>query len=153
FQLDALAGKQYGTTFDRLTMPQQATLKAELTETVRKNTYDSRTGVITITPQQAAAIDAVSRHYHGVFGNAPDDMKLPNAYAVATGAIQDPERMRQMVAFFWWTAWSCSTDRPGSTVTYTGNWPHEPLIGNEPTPATVVWSVLSFVFLLAGIGA
>ena len=37
-------------------------------------------------------------------------------------------------------------------MTYTQNWPHEPLIGNEPTGSTIVWSVLSFVLLLAGIG-
>ena len=46
----------------------------------------------------------------------------------------------------------CSTDRPGSETTYTNNWPHEPLIGNVPTSGAVLWSVLSFVGLLAGIG-
>jgi len=38
-------------------------------------------------------------------------------------------------------------------VTYTNNWPHEPLIDNRPTGQVVVWSVVSFVLLLAGIGA
>src|SRR5262249_50509716 len=37
-------------------------------------------------------------------------------------------------------------------VTYTQNWPHEELIGNRPTGAAVVWSVISFVLLLAGVG-
>jgi len=37
-------------------------------------------------------------------------------------------------------------------VTYTNNWPAEVLIGNAPTAGIIVWSVLSFVVLLAGIG-
>ena len=39
-----------------------------------------------------------------------------------------------------------------AAVTYTQNWPHEPLVGNTPTGSAVVWSVISFVLLLAGIG-
>ena len=37
-------------------------------------------------------------------------------------------------------------------MTYTQNWPHEPLVGNTPTGSAVVWSVISFVLLLAGVG-
>ncbi|HYG67817.1 MAG TPA: cbb3-type cytochrome c oxidase subunit I, partial [Anaeromyxobacteraceae bacterium] len=69
------------------------------------------------------------------------------------GALTDPARARDMAAFFWWTSWAASTARPGSDVTYTQNWPHEPLVGNRPTGGAVVWSVISFVLLLAGIGA
>src|SRR5499427_10365371 len=57
-----------------------------------------------------------------------------------------------MAIFFWWTAWAASTNRPGQDVTYTQNWPHEELVGNRPTGGTIVWSVISFVLLLAGIG-
>ena len=57
-----------------------------------------------------------------------------------------------MSAFFWWTAWAASTDRPGTDVTYTQNWPHEPLVGNQPTGGAIVWSVVSFILLLAGVG-
>ena len=46
-----------------------------------------------------------------------------------------------------------SANRPGSDVTYTNNWPAERLIGNRPTGSIVVWSVVSFVVLLAGIAA
>jgi nitric oxide reductase subunit B len=57
-----------------------------------------------------------------------------------------------MSAFFFWTSWACATNRPGLDITYTQNWPHEPLIDNVPTADAVIWSVLSFVLLLAGIG-
>jgi nitric oxide reductase subunit B len=58
-----------------------------------------------------------------------------------------------MTAFFFWTAWAAGTERPGETVTYTANWPHEPLIDNVPTGANVMWSIASVVLLIAGIGA
>jgi len=76
-----------------------------------------------------------------------------DAYAIPRGAVTDPDRLRDLAAFFWWTSWAAVTHRPGEEVTYTQNWPHEPLVGNRPTGASVVWSVVSFVLLLAGIGA
>jgi nitric oxide reductase subunit B len=36
-------------------------------------------------------------------------------------------------------------------VTYTNNWPSEPLVGNTPPPALFVWSAFSVLFLIAGI--
>jgi nitric oxide reductase subunit B len=56
-------------------------------------------------------------------------------------------------AFFFWAAWACGTNRPGSDITYTNNWPAEALISNAPTGSIIIWSVISFVILLAGIGA
>ena len=37
-------------------------------------------------------------------------------------------------------------------VTYTNNWPNEPLVGNTPAPSLWLWSVFSVLFLIAGIG-
>ena len=45
-----------------------------------------------------------------------------------------------------------TTERPGQEVTYTQNWPHEELVGNRPARSAVVWSIVSFVILLAGVG-
>src|SRR5690606_4453780 len=46
-----------------------------------------------------------------------------------------------------------ATSAQAPPITYTNNWPPEALINNRPTGGIVVWSVLSFVLLLAGIGA
>ena len=48
---------------------------------------------------------------------------------------------RQLSAFFFWATWSCTTNRPGSDVTYTQNWPPEELVGNRPTGVILVVSV------------
>ncbi|UFJ63153.1 cbb3-type cytochrome c oxidase subunit I [Anoxybacillus sediminis] len=66
--------------------------------------------------------------------------------------MRDPNRVPPLNAFLWWATWSCATNRPGDTITYTNNWPNEPLIGNVATGSMVVWSVVSFVLLLAGVG-
>ncbi|MEQ8233360.1 MAG: nitric-oxide reductase large subunit, partial [Gammaproteobacteria bacterium] len=56
--------------------------------------------------------------------------------------------------FFFWSAWSAVTDRPGETgLSYTSNWPHEPLVGNTLTTSAALWSVASIILLIAGIAA
>jgi nitric oxide reductase subunit B len=120
---------------------------------MRTNTYDASTGTITVSPLRSEAIAAVSDHYARLFMNDPSMEQLRDAYALKKDTIKDPQRMHELSAFFWWAAWACTTDRPGQAITYTNNWPSEPLVGNAPTAPTIVWSVLSFVVLLAGIGA
>jgi nitric oxide reductase subunit B len=99
-----------------------------------------------VDPAVAQAFDHLSAYYADVFSKGRSD------YAIQQGALSDPVKQRKMSAFLWWTAWAASTNRPGQNVTYTQNWPHEPLIGNQPTGGVVVWSVVSFALLLAGIG-
>ena len=41
---------------------------------------------------------------------------------------------------------------PGHDYSYTNNWPPEPRVDNQPTANVVVWSVLSLIALLGGIG-
>jgi nitric oxide reductase subunit B len=102
---------------------------------------------------RAEAIAAVGAHYIGLFGDEPALNKLRDAYAIPANSLRDPDRKHAVTAFFFWTAWACATERPGSNVTYTHNWPAEDLIDNKPTGSIVVWSVASFVLLLAGVGA
>jgi nitric oxide reductase subunit B len=73
-------------------------------------------------------------------------------YAIPRGALTNAAKQHQLAAFFWWTSWAASTERPNSTTTYTNNWPHEPLVANGLTSGALLWSILSIVGLLAGIG-
>ena len=43
--------------------------------------------------------------------------------------------------------------RPGTNVSYTSNWPYEPLVGNAPTAATFSWTWASFLFTFLMFGA
>ncbi len=152
--LDERAQREHGKKYDALTPEQQAAARESLRREVRENTYDPATGTLTVTPERAAAIAAVADHYRRLFGNDSSLDHLRDAYAIPADALKDPRRAELLTAFFFWTSWACATNRPGEeNLTYSNNWPPEPLIGNEPTGENVVWSVVSFVLLLAGIGA
>ncbi|HVT94190.1 MAG TPA: nitric-oxide reductase large subunit [Bryobacteraceae bacterium] len=146
FILDAWARRDGASSFNSLGAEKQAALQARLRALMRTNTYNPRTNSITLDPVRAAAFDSLAAHYADVFGNGRSE------YAIPRGALTDVQKQRQMAAFFWWTSWAASTNRPGEEVTYTQNWPSEPLVGNAPTAASLVWSVISFVFLLAAVG-
>ena len=146
FILDRWAKESGVENYAALGPEQQAALRARLQEIIRRNTYHSATGTITLDPVRAEAFDTLYRYYSDVFTQGRDE------YAIQPNALSDPHKLRAMSAFFWWTAWAASTDRPGSDVTYTQNWPHGPLIANQPTGGAIVWSVISFFLLLAGVG-
>ncbi len=150
--LDRYAYDQFGKKYNDLDSEKKAMLRARLQKEVRTNTYKPKTGDLVISPLRAEAIRNVSQHYSSLFG---DDQKLDhlrNKYAIPRAPIKNPQRMEALNAFLFWSSWACATNRPGSEITYTNNWPHEPLIGNEATGSMVIWSVVSFVLLLAGIG-
>jgi nitric oxide reductase subunit B len=147
FVLDTWARADGFASIDAAPAERRAALGERLRALMRANTFDARTGVLTLAPERAAAFEHNAAHYADVFANGRD------AYAIPRGALTDPARMRDMAAFFFWTSWVASTERPGSAVTYTQNWPHEPLVANHPTSASLMWSVASVVLLLAGIGA
>ena len=151
--LDHWAQAEHGKPFGSLTDEDQGALKARLRREIRRNTYDPGTGDLVVSPLRARAIRSVGEHYAALFGDDPAADKLRDAYAIPSNAIRDPQRMRQLNDFFFWTSWACATDRPGSEITYTNNWPSEALIDNRPSGSIVVWSLISFVVLLAGIGA
>jgi nitric oxide reductase subunit B len=149
--LDTWAQRDHGRAYDALEPETQAALQARLRNEVRTNTYDPQTGDITVSPVRAEAIRAVAAHYTALFGDDPQLDELRNAYALPANSIRSPERQEAMNGFFFWASWACATNRPGMDITYTNNWPAESLIDNRPTGAIVVWSVISFVLLLAGI--
>lgn len=98
-------------------------------------------------PVRAAAYRSIAAHYQDVFLKGVVD------YAIPAQTVSTEERLRQLSAFFSWSAWATVTNRPGLTVSYTQNWPHEPLVGNVPTGESVVWTGVSIIMLLAGISA
>ncbi len=150
--LDILAQQRYGVPYASLSAEQQAPLREQVKREIRTNTYDPQTGDIVVSPLRAQAIRAVSAHYSALFGNDLNLQTLREDYAIPPNSVPDPRHRSAMNAFFFWAAWACGTNRPGSDITYTNNWPHEPLIDNRPTSAIVLWSIISVFALLAGVG-
>jgi nitric oxide reductase subunit B len=147
FVLNDWSQALHGLNYGHLTPEEQGALQARLQQMYRANTYDPATRTVTIDPVRAKAYQQCLAHYSDVF------MKGHTAYAIPAGTVTDPAKMRQLAAFIFWTAWAASTDRPGETITYTSNWPYEPLVANRPTGEAVMWTGVSIIMLLAGISA
>jgi nitric oxide reductase subunit B len=112
----------------------------------KTNRYDPGTDTLTYTPAQVHAFEQLRGHYGDFFGEPT------TKYGLRPKAIQDPEQIRQLTAFFSWSAWAASALRPARQYSYTNNWPPEPLVNNHVTADAIVWSVLSLIALLGGIG-
>jgi nitric oxide reductase subunit B len=147
FVLNRWAQDEHQKPYDQLDAERKAGLQGRLTSMYKTNSYNAATGVITIDPVRAEAYRDNVAYYTALFRDGKPE------YAIPSGAVPDPERARALAAFVWWTAWSTSTNRVNDDITYTGNWPHEPLIGNRPTGESVIWTGVSIIMLLGGISA
>ncbi len=58
----------------------------------------------------------------------------------------DPASAVQTAEFVIYSAFTTVARRPGSDVSWTQNWPYEPLVGNTPTGSTFIWTWISFCF-------
>ena len=151
--LDEWARGEGAASFATLDDVRRAALQARLQQELRENTYDPENGVIAISSIRRRAIEQVQSHYLGLFGDEPSLAGLRESYAMPSDTVKTLERREALTAFIFWATWACVTERPGSEITYTHNWPPEQLVGNGPTGAVLVTSVASFVLLLGGIGA
>ncbi len=110
------------------------------------NRYDSATDTLTYSAAQAGAFHQLRRHYAHLFGNPT------TRFGLRPDAITDPQKITELTAFFSWSAWAASARRPGHNYSYTNNWPPEKLVDNTPTANVILWSVVSLIALLGGIG-
>jgi nitric oxide reductase subunit B len=150
--LDRWARDETGAdSYEALPEESRAALRGRLETRMRENSYDAETGAITLNADRAAAVEEVAAHYVSLFGDDPDTAALREAYAMREGTVPDAEHRRALTGFVWWTAWAAVTQRPGARITYTNNWPGEPLVGNRPPASTFLWSAFSVLFLIAGI--
>ncbi len=150
--LELLARDEGAASFASLDAAQQAALKARIQPELRHNTYDAATDTITVSPLRAQAMAIVGAHYMSLFSNDPATAKLRENYAMRDNTIAEMEHRRMVTAFFWWTSWAAAAERPGSTISYTQNWPFDPVVGNVATPTSFMWSIFSVLFMIMGIG-
>ena len=149
--LDARAQAQYGQAYDALPADDQARLEAQLRPEIRRNTYNGSEDTLVISDERARAIEVVSAHYDSVFSGDPASAHLRETYALRENPIPDPEHRRLMSGFFFWASWATVTERPESEISYTHNFPHDPLVGNTPTSSSLMWSLFSILLMIAGI--
>ena len=150
--LEIAALEEYGQEWHSLSGQQQNALQYDLKTEYRTNTYDAATSTLQLSERRSEAIARTADYYSRLFSDAPELQSTRENYAMKENTLPSAERRERMTEFFFWTAWATATERPDSEVTYTNNWPHEPLIDNRPSGENVVWSLISVVLLIAGVG-
>lgn len=151
---DDMAGTGPNAPFEALPEPDQARFGSMLKREMRANTFNPATNEITVSDPRAAAITSTAAYYTDLFtGRTPAARHLRELYAMPQDAVLTGDEAHALGAFFFWTSWATAADRPGETISYTSNWPHEPLVGNSPSGSVFLWTFLSIFVLLGGIGA
>ena len=143
----AIAQQRYGKSFAELTPMQQAGARAEVAVELKTNRYDAVTDTLHLTTSQAASFQQQIVYWTDYFRHPSTNGGLKR------DLISDPTELRNLTSFFVWAAWVSVADRPGEKQSYTNNFPYDPNVGNLPIPGALLWSALSLVMLLGGIGA
>jgi nitric oxide reductase subunit B len=125
----------------------QLALDTKNPTTLSENRYDAKTGTLLFTESEAASYRRQIAQWKTYFAGSTASRGL------SATTIADPQELREVVAFFAWTAWGAAARMPGKAHSYTQNFPFEPLLGNGPSGEAVLWSALSLITLLAGTGA
>lgn len=142
----AFSQREFHREPEALSEQQRQSISAQVQKVLKTNTYDAQSRVLTVTQAEANS-------YQRQIGVWADYFSKPaNSAGLKAKFIESPEELRQLVAFFAWTAWASVTNRPGENTTYTNNFPYEPAAGNRPTTASYIWSALSIISLLAALG-
>jgi nitric oxide reductase subunit B len=149
---DILARKMHGKPYAQLGVSERGAVDGLVKSDLRRNTYDATTNTITVSAERAQAIAEVQGHYTALFGDDPALDVQREKYAMPDNALPRAEDRKALSGFFFWSAWSAATDRPGEQgLSYTSNWPHEPMVGNTLTTGAAMWSIASIILLIAGI--
>ncbi|MBK1724946.1 nitric-oxide reductase large subunit [Thiocystis violacea] len=145
YHAEQLAQTRFQVAYSELADPEQASVDALVAAAFKANGYDPTTGILTLPPASQAAFFTQVAAWTAYFADPAVNGGLTR------DAITDATELRQLTAFFSWAAWAAAAQRPGTSHSYTNNFPYDPLVGNHPTGGAVLWSALSLVFLLAGI--
>lgn len=114
---------------------------------IKTNRYEKANNRVTLTESQITALSSLQEYYKNVFMNP----KHSDSFKPA-GYINNEKEIKALTAFFFWGAWVCGTERPGEKYSYTHNWPFDPMAGNNPTSATILWSIIGSLGLILGLG-
>ena len=147
FVLNDFSQKDFSAAYETLESKDKASARQQMQDLMRTNTYDASSGKLTLDPVRAKAFEENLKYYSDVFTNGNVD------FAIQKDAQSDPKKLRALTAFFFWTSWASATNRPDKTISYTSNFPAEPLVNNVPTSSTIIWTGVSVIVLIAGIGA
>jgi len=143
---DSIAVEKYGKPFAQLSTDEQSIASARTVTALKENRYDAASRTLRLSSGEADAYRIQLSEWSEYFSRKDAAPGLPVNY------IQNPAEIKALTAYFAWAAWATTANRPGKDYSYTNNWPYEPIAGNRPSAGTYVWSALSLITLLSGLG-
>ncbi|MBE9193845.1 nitric-oxide reductase large subunit [Synechocystis sp. LEGE 06083] len=132
---------------EALSASDRALLEAQVQEQFKPNRYDAETDTLALTAAQAEGLKQVFADYQELLAHGSRIHSIPDGWFKSEQDIHD------VTTFFVWTAWAAATNRPHAPFSYTANWPHDDLIGNQPPGQFLVWSIVSVMVLIFAIAA
>jgi nitric oxide reductase subunit B len=149
---DLFARKNFSKDYAMLEAGAKAHVDALVKSELRTNTYDAEANVLKLSAIRAEAVRTVAAHYNGLFGDVAQYDKLREQYAMTPNALPEASDRSALTGFFFWSSWAAAADRPGETgLSYTSNWPHEPLVDNTPSAGAGIWSIASVILMIGAI--
>lgn len=131
---------------EALPAKERASLQAEVSQEFKTNRYDPETHELILTNAQTQGLTKVFEDYHELLAHGSVVHSIPD------GWFEDDRQIHNVTAFFAWTAWAASANRPNAPFSYTANWPHDDLIGNQAPGQFIIWSIVSVMVLIVGTG-
>lgn len=140
-----LAMEKFNVPFSNLTEEQKLSLQGLNHSLLSTNRYNPKNKSLVFTIPEKKSFEEQIEYWKNYFQKSPSNRGLPKTLIV------DESELRQLTAFFAWSAWATTAKAPGVSYSYTNNFPYEPLIGNGPSNAAILWSALSLITLLGGV--
>lgn len=131
--------------FEKLSDVDRATLTVQVQQDFKANRYDANSDTLALTSAQTQGLQQVFEDYQTLLSQGSSIHSIPS------GWFTDEGQIRSVTAFFSWTAWAASANRPNAPFSYTANFPHDDLIGNQAPGQFLIWSIVSVVVLIAAI--
>ncbi|MFZ1100221.1 MAG: cbb3-type cytochrome c oxidase subunit I [Steroidobacteraceae bacterium] len=142
---DNIALSTTGSALARLTAEQQASIKAAMQ--VELQSIDLTQRVADIPQPVAAAITTLRKQIAQSLLHHDFAKGWTQAYSL------DEASAVQTADFLIYSSLTTVARRPSTNVSWTQNWPFEPLVGNTPTTSTFRWTWISFCFTFFAFGA
>ena len=142
---DNIAKARSGKALADLTADEQASVKSAMERALQG--IDLTQQIATLPAAVAAAITTLRGEI------APSLLRHDFAKGWTQAYSLDEQSAAETADFLIYSSLTTVARRPGTTASWTQNWPFEPLVGNAPTTSTFRWTWISFCFTFFAFGA
>jgi nitric oxide reductase subunit B len=128
--LDVEARARFGSAFAQLTEMQKVAVGEGAKRSLKGNRYDEAAHSLVFSPCEHESLRRQEAEWQSYFAGPQPAPGLPS------GFIRDTEEIKALNVYLAWATWATLAVRPGTSDSYTNNWPYEPLVGNTPPVAS-----------------